>query len=604
MCGFTGILSLNNEHNKYNSIWLDVASNLIAHRGPDSGGSYNDGPFKIAARRLKIHDLSESADQPFVDIRDRYVLCYNGSIFNYKDLRKQLISLNYRFNTESDTEVVLYSLIEWGKAALEKFNGMFTLCFYDKITKNIILARDKLGIKPLYYYIDSKNIIFSSEIKPILMHKSVKREVNKDAVPELFSFQTIMPPQTLFKNIYNLLPGKGIEINKDRVRKEFTYWDIISLIDNENLKYMNIEDSLNLSLTRCWDADRNIGIQLSGGVDSSLITAISHDELNIRNIDTYSVIFDDSKIKYYLPRSEESYINTVSKQFNTNSNLYTFNNNQIMSALAESIWHHELPIFGASTCLYLLLSREIKKHTTVIMTGEGADDIFLGYFSNKKLSNNQSFFKTFCDNNTVLKNFGTNGLESALSSRLDLLNSSKYSKLSNINKTTILTIKSYLHGLLARHDRMFMANGMEGRLPFCTDEMLLNRFSLNDDEIHNKNDGKVIIKKYAEKYFKSEFVYRKKIGFSSPFGDWCADKNIWRGYYDNLSLEFVSEYGNADVIRDHNKLKENKEKWSNQNLNCMFSWINFQTWYEIFFNSKDISNKSAWEDAYKKANNK
>ena len=599
MCGFAGALILTNKKSKNLSQWLSDAATLLYHRGPDAGGYFTDGPLSLAARRLRIHDLEEHADQPMHDSSGRYCVVFNGSIFNYKEIRKELKELNIQFKTESDTEVVLYSLATWGKEAFQKFDGMFSIVFYDKLKKKIVIGRDKLGIKPFHYFLSEEDFIFSSEIKPILAHPSVKCILNREAVSEFFTFQALLPPLTLFKNIFVLEPGKGIEIEINNKRKPsfFSYWKLEEFILGSRENKNSVEESLKISLERCWNADRNIGIQLSGGVDSSLITAYSYDYLNKRKMNTYSIIFDDEAIKYYLPRSEEKFIDVVSKKFGVSAEKYMFSSSKISSAFAESIWYHEQPLNGPSTCLYMLLAKEIREKITVLLTGEGADDIFLGYFANWSFTENyNSLFKQFINNHNIKNMFGDKGLESALWSRIQLSKSKELSSLSSHGKATILTIKSYLHALLARHDRMFMSSGIEGRPPFCTDELLLARFGLDDINVQDGKVGKIPIKNLAKKYFSDGFVNRKKIGFSSPFGDWCSDPNYWRGYYDRLSLEFVSDFSDVSTIIKHQKMLEGKEKWSGQLLNCIFSWINFQTWYQIFFESEDIKMIDSWKN--------
>ena len=349
-------------------------------------------------------------------------------------------------------------------------------------------------------------------------------------------------------------------------------------------------------MRNCWNADRNVGIQLSGGVDSSLVTAISSKELNLNNINTFSILFNDSESKYYLPRSEEKYIDLVSKQYNTNNNKFLFSSDSIKKALAESIWYNEQPLNGPSTSLYLLLAKEIKNKTTVLITGEGADDIFLGYFSDWNFTDPSSLFKQFTKNPYLQLLFGEKQSKGALESRKSIISDEKIKNMSLHDKATLLTTKVYLHGLLSRHDKMFMANGIEGRLPFCSDLVLKTRFGIHDNLIQDGVHGKIIIKKLATKYFSNQFVYRNKIGFSSPFGDWCSSKNYWRSYYDKLDLDFIGYISDPSFFMKHKAMEESKEKWSNQNLNAIFSYINISIWYKIFFDSNNFTEKSSWQN--------
>ncbi len=597
MCGFAGsvFLSENFSALRYKE-WAVKCSELLEHRGPDAKGYKIDNFFSLTARRLRIHDLNSNADQPFEDTNKNYLVAFNGAIFNYKELRNQLKQKGIVFQTYSDTEVVMYALAVWEEKAFNKFDGMYSIFFYDKRKKKIIIGRDKLGIKPLYYFFDNEKIIFSSEIKPIIAHPLVKKVFNLDFVPEFFAFQNLMPPNTLFKNVNVLEPGKFINIDLEK-KQRFeikTYWSLEDFILIKD-KPKDLEEVINESLKNCWNADRNVGIQLSGGVDSSLITAISSHEFKFKTINTFSVIFDDSDIKYYYPRSEEKYIDFVSKKYDTNSHKYLFKSHDVKNALAESIWYHEQPLNGPSTSLYLLLAKKIKKKTTVLITGEGADDIFLGYFSGWKFSNTKSLYKQFTQSSFLKLLFGERRSLLALSQRNNLLNSQTTKNMSIHDKATLITIKAYLHGLLARHDRMFMASGIEGRLPFCSDLILKNRFGILDNKIQNENEGKIIIKKIASKYFPKDFVYRKKVGFSSPFGDWCSDKKYWRNYYDKLDKDFIGYISDPSFFTKHNAMDESKEKWSGQNLNIIFNYINISLWYKIFFESSDFTKDLSWQ---------
>jgi asparagine synthase (glutamine-hydrolysing) len=334
---------------------------------------------------------------------------------------------------------------------------------------------------------------------------------------------------------------------------------------------------------------------LSGGVDSSLVTAISSEKLNIKNINTFSVIFNDKDIKYYYPRSEEKFIDYVSKKYTTTNNKYLFETDLVKSALVEAIWFHEMPLNGPSTSLYLLLAKKIKDKTTVLITGEGADDIFLGYFSRWKFDDIKTFYKQFTNTSYLNFLFGKKKSLNALSRRNELLESPLIKNMSTHDKATLITMKVYLHGLLARHDRMFMSNGIEGRLPFCSDLVLKTRFCLPDKYIQNENEGKVILKKLAAQYYPKDFVYRKKIGFSSPFGDWCSSPNYWRNYYEKLDKDFIGYISNPEFFIKHKLMNESKEKWSGQNLNIIFNYINISLWYAIFFESEDFTKRSSWK---------
>lgn len=601
MCGILGsvLAETSQEAQNREKEWIHKGLRLLSHRGPDADGWIADNTVCLGSRRLRIHDLSKKADQPLECKDGRFVVVFNGAIFNYLELRRQLINQGYHFQTSCDTEVVLYALVEWGTDALNRFDGMYALAWYDRTSRRLLIARDKLGIKPLYFHQNSSFTLFASEIKPILAHPKIERRLNTSVVPEFLAYQFVSPPDTMFEGIQILPPGHMMSFNLEnsyRDKEISCYWQLngAALYDPSA---PSVEEALETSIKRAWNADRNSGIQLSGGVDSSLITAISHNSFGMNNINTYSVIFDDSKIKYYQPRSEEAYIQRVSDDFGTNAKMFLFGENQIRSALAEAVWWNEAPLQGPSTCIYMLFARAISEDVKVLLTGEGADDIFLGYFAKWNFGrNNEGLFKFFIEKDRLIQMVGSDGLESALSKRLDLISSPRLNGMTPCQKASVITIETVLHGLLARHDRMFMASSIEGRLPFCTDEILKARFALPDDEIHDGSNGKLVLKKIAERYFDHEFVFRKKIGFSAPFGDWCANEQVWRGYIDAINLDWLSSIIDISPLQLHSKLADSRDKWSMQNLNVVFSVAQLQLMNDIFIDSKDPLSIQSWKD--------
>ena len=568
----------------------------MVRRGPDSEGRFVEGPIALGARRLRIHDLDSRADQPLCSADGRHVIVFNGAIFNYRDLRSELETLGRRFVTTGDTEVALAAIERWGGDAFRRLHGMFAIAFYDRDAGRLLVARDKLGIKPLYVHIAPTLFAFASEVKPLLAHPDIPRALNMSAVPEFLAFQHLMPPDTLFEGIEVLRPGHYLEmvVGADAVPREVCYWRIDGSMIGDGTA-PSLEEAMLIALDRVWDADRPVGIQLSGGVDSSLVTALSYDRLDKRDLDTYSVTFDDTGIRYYKPRSEERWIRQVVDQFGANNRSYMFGAEEVGPALAEAVWSHEMPLFGPSTCLYMLLARRIHDNVTVLITGEGADDIVLGYFADWTFDDDpESLFKYFIRPPLLERLLGPAGAEQAAAKRLALAGSARLEGLSPLQKSSIITIETVLHGLLARHDRMFMAHSIEGRPPFCADEMVRARFALDDRDIQDGTTGKLAVKRLAQRYFSEEFVYRTKIGFSAPFGDWCAQPAWWRGYVDRIDDSFVGALVDLAPLDDQRALPEGQAKWSMQNLNMMFSLAQLQLWHDIFVASDDPLDPDAW----------
>jgi len=538
----------------------------------------------LGSRRLRVHDTTTGADQPFISNCENFILVFNGAIYNYLELKRDLVSKGCVFKTKSDSEVLLQGHILYGESFVRKLEGMFSYVIYDK-SKNVIdIYRDHLGIKPLYYYNKNNLFIASSEIKPIIAHPEVKKCLNAAVLPEFFAFQSVMPPNTFFEDIFVVLPASHLRLKLDFNTKLYfnSYWDLYAGRDFKS--DMTLEDVIEENIKNTWFTDREIGVQLSGGVDSSLIVSILKEKINIEKINTFSVIFDDKNSKYYLPRSEEKFIDEVVEKYNLNSHKFLFSPHEIKEALPKSIWQYEAPIPGASTSLYYLLAQKIKEHVDVVITGEAVDDIFNGYFNDWTFTDDSnSHFKFFVSENKINKLFHLTEQNHPLKNIRSILENESVKRMTPIQKTTIISLKGGLQSLLARHDRMFMSNGIEGRPPFASKNIIEQRFILEDDLINSNGIGKRIIKKIAEKYYSKSFVHRPKIGFSSPYGDWLADKNYWGNYWKYLDLEMLSQYMNVDPIVNLLNSEDNKQKWSGDNLNFLWCVMNFQLFYSLYF---------------------
>jgi asparagine synthase (glutamine-hydrolysing) len=538
--------------------------------------------------------LSSEADQPITTIDGQVTIVLNGAIFNFIAVRDELRALGAEFRTQSDTEVIAVGYAVWGESVFERLDGMFSVCLYDHARARVILARDRLGIKPLHVTRVGQSLLFSSEIKPFFAFPGFERRINKDAVAEQLAFQFLKPPRTLFDGVDVFMPGHVMTI--DVAGGEISskpYWRIdADLIDREPCE--SLASVLEQSIKRCWNSDRQAGLQLSGGVDSSLISMISKDRLAMGTYPTFSVLFDDSNGRYYEPRSEERFIQRVADECGLPNKSWVFSDEEVRRALPEALWRNEQPLYGPSTALYLLLGRAIGDDATVLLTGEGADDIFLGYFPKWTFDHSvDDLMKLFIQRPMLEKLLGADGVERAVAGRHDLINQERFSGFSARQTASAVTIETVLHGLLARHDRMFMASSIEGRPPFCSNRMVEARFAMPDDAVHDGMNGKVALKNMLAEYTDHDFAFRKKIGFSSPFGDWCASPKIWNGYVQSIDEERMADFINVDALREHAVMPEGRDKWSGQNLNMIFSITQMQLWMNIFFDG-DATQDGTW----------
>ena len=309
MCGITGIFSTSSIDSLERRI--NAMNNSIIHRGPDAGDFFIETNIALGHRRLSIIDTSESANQPMHTNSRNWCIVFNGEIYNFKELRKEL---NYSFNTFSDTEVILASVeekgIEW---FLKKANGMFALALFNTQTKKLFLIRDRLGIKPLFYYIDKDKIIFASEIKAILSSGLLKAEFNESAIDEYLGNRYVRAPYTFFKNIFQLFPGSYLEINQSMKFKKYNYWKIPEKFNaeqdfNENKIEHQFEEQLIKSIKYRLISDVPLGTYLSGGVDSSLITAVTANNKS-EELNTYTIGFPEL--------NEFKYSRMIAKKYNT-----------------------------------------------------------------------------------------------------------------------------------------------------------------------------------------------------------------------------------------------------------------------------------------------
>ena len=580
MCGIFGLIQYNKDINKPN---LRRVSQLLSHRGPDNEGHYTHKNVYLNVRRLKVHDLSDRANQPFKVPNSEAIICFNGAISNYRRLQNQV---GQKMISSSDTEVLLRSYLKWGLGFLNHLEGMFAFSIYNPETNMLLIARDRTGIKPLYYYNNKNFFIFSSEIKPIIEHPNYEKKVNEDVVLEYFSRGCVSPPDTLFSGIKQLEAGHFAivdtkEYNDLRVTP---YWLPSDHIPSEktSVDYDELESCLETSISDALVADVEVGIQLSGGVDSSLIAhyASKNDSKSIRS---YSVIFDDSKRVLWKPRSEEHFIDFLVKKFGLSGSKYIFEKDEIKHSFRSAICAHEHPLYGASTSLFYLLAKHASKESTVLLSGEGMDDLFLGYYNDISLLQAKGDFgfeiPYDLTNQLTKKGQINSGYEKANQYIKEL----KETGIETLDICTLLDLKFRLHGLLARNERTMMAHSLESRPPFCDHKLIEMRLKLKPQEIFTNNIGKNCVKILANQYFPNDFVYRKKIGFSSPFGDFLLDNEIWGDYLNNINIDLLETFLDTTLIRNVYKQPDPAHRLTGNNLKIMFYAINFQLWYETFF---------------------
>ncbi|MCK9455648.1 asparagine synthase (glutamine-hydrolyzing), partial [Sulfurimonas sp.] len=389
MCGIVGFIDNNNK--------IDIVKDMLAiqsYRGPDDNGVYFDenSGMHFGHNRLSIQDLTSHGHQPFVSDCENYVIAFNGEVYNFKTIRKELEALGYKFISNSDTEVILYSYKEWGIRALEKFIGMFAFAILDKVQNRLFLVRDRAGVKPLYYYTDEKEFIFSSEVKSFHKHPSFKKEQNLEALPYFFQFGYIPAPYSIFKNCYKLEAGHYLEF--DIQSSQFTilrYWDVNDFYLQEKLTKDEAEvlDDLEAILDDAVElrmvSDVPVGVFLSGGYDSSLVVSLLAKKQGKR-INTFTIGFDDEKY------NEAEHAKTIAEYLDTNHTEYYMKNSDMLDLVESLPFYYDEPFGDSSALPTMIVSKLARQSVTVALSADGGDEAFCGYSKYFFLNKFQNIF--------------------------------------------------------------------------------------------------------------------------------------------------------------------------------------------------------------------
>ncbi|MBT5715485.1 MAG: asparagine synthase (glutamine-hydrolyzing), partial [Opitutae bacterium] len=570
MCGIAGQLNLDNT--PVSNKCLERMTDAIAHRGPDGQGHWIEGEIGLGHRRLAIIDLSQEASQPMVSTDSRYILSYNGEIYNFKKLRIELESKGYLFRSNSDTEVVLYSLIEWREEAILKFNGMFALSFWDRKEKSLLLARDRYGIKPLYYATSGTSFFFGSEQKAILSQSSFDRSINRKALLEYFTFQNIFTDQTLIDGITLLPPGHYGKIDMKMKTPKFErrqYWDFSFCEPGKPASHMEYVEELDRlfrnSVNSQLVSDVELGSYLSGGMDSGSITAIAGQRF--KDLKSFTVGFDLSSASgIELVFDERQAAEAMSAEFKTEHYEMVLKAGDMERCLPKLAWHLEEPRVGQSYPNFYA-SKLASKFVKVVLSGAGGDELFGGYpwryyrgatsqnFDEyideyylywQRLIPNSVISNVFAPIWTDVKDVWTRDIfKDVFSTHENELNTPE----DFINHSLYFESKTFLHGLLVVEDKLSMAHSLESRVPFldndlvdfamsCPVNLKLNNLGevvrLNENEVGRKsskyfsktNDGKQILRDAMSNYIPKCVSKAAKQGFSSPDASWFKGESI------------------------------------------------------------------------------
>jgi asparagine synthase (glutamine-hydrolysing) len=566
MCGISGIISSSYTENKCRSV-VQGMNQMLAHRGPDNDGIWQEEHVCLGHRRLSIIDLSPESNQPLLSNDQRYVIVYNGELYNYRELKLQLqgavqgsTAPPYFFKTESDTEVVLAAFIRWGSQCLQYFNGMYAFAIYDTVEKQLFIARDRIGVKPLYYYYGEDAFLFASEIRPII-HSGIKQfSLNREAVAEYFAYQTVHAPNTIIKGIKMLLPGHYLEYKdgKASISQYYTVNKIQSAVGE--LPYGEICSGVNKLLTHSVQqrmvSDVPFGAFLSGGIDSSAVVGLMS-KVSAEPINTFNISFDETEF------SESIYARLIAKRFNTRHHEIKLKPQDFLEDLPEALAAMDHP-GGDGPNTYVVSKATRKAGITMALSGIGGDELFAGYDVFKRMSELQH--KTWLNNVPLFarkaagfvlrkkeKSVRANKIAELISQKEISLNSAYPLNRSVFTKDELATllrspdafkqinaivagvpqikghlltavslceIRTYLQNVLLRDtDQMSMAVALEVREPFLDFQLLEFVLGVKDEDKYPHTPKKLLTDSLGD-LLPQEIIMRPKMGFTLPWQHW------------------------------------------------------------------------------------
>jgi asparagine synthase (glutamine-hydrolysing) len=590
MCGIVGYIDLR-EKNRIDEAVLARMTDTLKHRGPDSAGCFVDKNVALGFRRLSIIDL-ESGDQPLYTEDNSVVTICNGEIFNYRELRKDLQGKGHSFRTNSDVEVLGHLYEDHGPGFIEKLNGQFAFAIYDRQKRSLLLARDHFGINPLYYVLTDGFFIFASEIKAILEHPAVEREVNLTGLDQILTFPGLISPHTMFKDVLSLGSGQFLRVTDGDIQLR-EYWDLdyptVDEVVQEQPEAYYVErlrDLFARSIKYRLQADVPVGFYLSGGLDSSMIAGMIRQVSPDQVRHSFSITFKERQI------SEEKYQRLVADHVASEHHDIVFGWSEIIDRLQSMIYHCECPVKETyNTCSMALSEAARQAGITVVLTGEGADELFAGYvgyrFDRFGIRNSSKFDletafeeelreRVWGDKNLFYEtdHYALHEIKSALYTpdvyesfeQFDCLGRSPVNK-ERLRKRHFIHQRSYLDfklrlsdHLIADHgDRMSLANSVEARYPFLDVELVEFARTIPPHLKLNQFTEKYILRRVAEDLVPSQILNREKYGFHAPGSPYLLRQNLeWindllsparierQGYFnpkvvERLKLQYLQE---------------------------------------------------------------
>lgn len=621
MCGIVGFL-MRDPHATPPRERLERMTDCMRNRGPDERGTWIDGPIGFGHRRLSIIDLS-TGQQPMHDPRRARVLTYNGEIYNFRALRDALpAQTRAQLRTTSDTEILLqladFDSLDW----LERLNGMFAFALWDPASRRLLLARDRLGVKPLYYVDTGEAFVFASEIKPLLMHPGVTRRVNESRLAEFLAFRSVAGDETLFAGIRQVAPGHAVLLEPDEYRPRFVrFWregadtpesDYPAPGRDHTERFIEIlKDAVRHRLV----ADVPVGTYNSGGLDSSLVTALAR-SLKPGELHTFSVGFDEAS------HDESHYADLVSKRFGTTHHTLRIDKRTYAKHLEETALHLEEPINHPHTVQLLLLSRLARQHVKVVLTGEGSDEVFGGYprYNIVRLARMARLLPdgsarllaramSRTGSRRIVKLSESLGRdETALAidnarfvPRADLARLSVPAKHpaareaiyrdqsmrapgDAVDRLLHYEQRTYLSSLLTRLDKTSMAASIEARVPFLDYRLVEWSYRLGSQLKIRAFANKWLVKSGARAWLPKEIVQRRKVGFDVPIGAWMRDADALAPRLELLRDATFRQRGRFDARAVALLLDEHESRRADHS-EVLWGLLGVELWERLFIDA-------------------
>ena len=605
MCGIAGFV--NDKKGKKEII--KKMTDKIIHRGPDAEGFYIDDEVALGHRRLSIIDLS-SGNQPIYNEDKTVVTVFNGEIYNYLELKSDLVKKKHKFKTNCDTEVLVHGYEEWKDELPKKLRGMYAFAIYDNKNKELFIARDNFGIKPLYYYANNDTFMFASEIKSFLEHPDFKKELNKDLIAPYLSFSFTPTKETLFKGVYRLDPGTSITYKDGKITTKKFYNIEFNVTKKDYDKVVDdIDKLMKNSVEKHMISDVEIGSFLSSGVDSSYLVALARPDK------TYTVGYSDKKY------NEIEYAKNLTKELGINNTSKIITKEEYLKVIPKIMYHLDEPTADPAAVALYFVAELASKDVKVVLSGEGADEFFGGY-NFYRSDVDVSWYNKIpkCIRRTIAKiclhlpevkglNFLVRrgltleenyiGVNKVYSER----ETKKLVKVSNFIKNKDITKEVYdefknaddivkmqaidinfwlIKDILQKADRMTMAHSLEGRVPFIDKEVFSYASSLPIEYKVTKENTKVALRDAAKKVIPTEAYKKKKLGFPVPLREWMKQDDFYNEIKGMFNNDIAKELFD---VKHLNKLLDDHVNGKRDNYKKVWTVYCFLKWHEVYFES-------------------